>query len=110
MKSLADIAGLNKQSNVKIGLDYSFDLLPDAKSIMGDVLAGKEPSGLIKARPFVIRDNTPKVGSYNTATNTVEGGTLDEITKQSYMGVPKTIYEGSREFLKSKPFGDPAQA
>jgi hypothetical protein len=110
MKSLADVAGLNKQSNIKIGYDYSFDVMPDAKQLQSEIFSGKEPSGLIKVRPYVIRESAPAIGSYNKDTNTREEGTLDEITKQSYMGIPKTLYEGSREFLKSKPFGDPAQA
>jgi hypothetical protein len=110
MKSLADVAGLNNQPNVKIGYDYSFDVTPDAKQMQGEILSGKEPSGLIKVRPYVIRETNPEVGSYDKSANMVEGGTLDEITKQSYMGIPKTIYEGSREFLTSKPFGDPAEA
>jgi hypothetical protein len=78
--------------------------------IQMDMLSGKEPSGLIKARPYIIRETNPEVGSYDKSANMVEGGTLDEITKQSYMGIPKTIYEGTREFLTSKPFGDPAEA
>jgi hypothetical protein len=54
MKSLADIAGLNKQPNVKIGYNYTFDLAPDAMQIQSDMLAGKNTSGLIKAIPYII--------------------------------------------------------
>jgi hypothetical protein len=110
MKSLADVAGLNKQSNVKIGYDYSFDVMPDAKQLQSEIFSGKEPSGLIKVRPYVIRESAPAVGSYNKDTNTREEGTLDEITKQSYMGVPRTILEDTRNLLTSKPFGDPAES
>jgi hypothetical protein len=59
MKSLAEIAGLNKQSNVRIGYNFSFDLTPDAKQIQGEIFSGKESSGLIKAEPYIMPDPVP---------------------------------------------------
>lgn len=59
MKSLADIAGLNKQSNYKVGYNYSFDTTPDAMQIQSDMLEGRATSGLIKAEPYIIPDPVP---------------------------------------------------
>lgn len=63
MKSLADIAGLNKQPNIKIGYNYTFDLAPDAMQIQSDMLAGKNTSGLMKAIPYIIPEPVKKASN-----------------------------------------------
>jgi hypothetical protein len=92
MKSLADIAGLNKQPNVKIGYNYTFDLAPDAMQIQSDMLAGKNTSGLMKAIPYVIPQttnlstgNTQQLVSQNASTvNTKEDDILMGLTGKDF--------------------------
>jgi hypothetical protein len=79
MKSLADIAGLNKVPPQKMGYNYTFNLNPDALSMMGDMLSGKEPEGLIKPVPYVIPQptnpstvNPQQLVSQNTPTVNTE--------------------------------------
>ena len=92
MKSLADIAGLNKQPNVKIGYNYTFDLAPDAMQIQSDMLAGKNTSGLMKAIPYVIPQptnpstvNPQQLVSQNTPTvNTGEDKTPMSLTGKDF--------------------------
>lgn len=63
MKSLADIAGFGNSPLQKVMVDYSFNLTPNAKDIQDALFSGKEPSGLVEVRQYIVdttQEQNPK--------------------------------------------------
>jgi hypothetical protein len=104
MKSLADIAGLNKAPTQRIGYNYTFDLNPDALSMMGDMLSGKEPTGLMKPEPYIIPD--PKKPAQLTGKEALEAFDYmnafpQETGKLAVAGSDRTYPSGSTNKLEN---------
>jgi len=68
MKSLADIAGFGNSPLQKVMVGYSFNLTPNAKDIQDALFSGKEPSGLVEARQYVVNTTQEEAPKQKTTT------------------------------------------